>query len=52
MVEEARDFANLKNWVKDFKKQQGRDPFFEDFPADIGMILCQPHFFTLASVLM
>ena len=37
MVEEAKDFANLKNWVKDFKKQQGRDPFFEDFPVDIGM---------------
>lgn len=32
------DFGLLKGWIKDFKKQQGRDPFFEDFPDDIGTV--------------
>lgn len=30
------DFALLKSWIKNFKSEQGRDPFFEDFPDDIG----------------
>ena len=33
---DAADFGVLKRWIKDFKTQQGREPFFEDFTADIG----------------
>ena len=29
-------FGLLIGWIKDFKVKQGRDPFFEDFPANIG----------------
>ena len=36
MTVEAADFLSLKRWIKDFKTQHSRDPFCEDFPADIG----------------
>jgi len=39
-MDAARDFSVLKAWITDFKTQQGRDPFFEDFPAEIGIRLC------------
>ena len=36
-------FGLLKGWIKNFKQKQGRDPFFEDFPDDIGNVLYGRH---------
>lgn len=40
-MDAAKDFCVLKGWITNFKTQQGRDPFFEDFPAEIGIRLCR-----------
>jgi hypothetical protein len=39
-MDAAKDFSVLKGWITNFKTQQGRDPFFEDFPAEIGISPC------------
>lgn len=36
MPDDSKSFSVLKAWITTFKKQQGRDPLFEDFPANIG----------------
>ena len=33
---DALDFSSLKTWIKNFKRQHTRDPYFEDFPGQIG----------------
>lgn len=38
-MDAAKQFSVLKGWITNFKTQQGRDPFFEDFPAEIGIRL-------------
>ena len=35
-MEATSSFSALRTWIKDFKLQQDRDPFFEDFPTAIG----------------
>jgi len=39
-MDAAKDFSVLKGWITDFKTQHGRHPFFEDFPAEIGIRRC------------
>jgi len=40
-MDAAKEFSVLKGWITNFKTQQGRDPFFEDFPAETGIRLCR-----------